>query len=124
MAKNITLMGANYPNVPAVALPQTGGGTATFYDMEKICSLDEKKTHTITNNTGYCDFLIVGFMQNKGGFVLEVHCHGGSIVKTLIGGADIVSSMTITVSNGVYTFDGTYSFSGLVLCSADISAFT
>lgn len=32
MAKNITLLGASYPDVPAVVLPQTGGGTATFTD--------------------------------------------------------------------------------------------
>ena len=32
MAKNITLLGASYPDVPAVMLPQTGGGTATFTD--------------------------------------------------------------------------------------------
>lgn len=32
MSKNITLMGANYPDVPAVVLPQTGGGSATFTD--------------------------------------------------------------------------------------------
>lgn len=34
MAKNISLLGADYPDVPAVQLPQTGGGTATFYDLE------------------------------------------------------------------------------------------
>lgn len=34
MAKNISLLGADYPDVPAVQLPQTGGGTATFYDVE------------------------------------------------------------------------------------------
>lgn len=34
MAQNITLMGANYPNVPSVLLPKTGGGTAQFYDMD------------------------------------------------------------------------------------------
>ena len=34
MAKNISLLGADYPNVPAVQLPQTGGGTATFYDLD------------------------------------------------------------------------------------------
>ena len=33
MSKNITLLGANYSAVPAVSLPQTGGGTATFYDV-------------------------------------------------------------------------------------------
>ena len=33
MSKNITLLGASYSDVPAVALPQTGSGTATFYDV-------------------------------------------------------------------------------------------
>lgn len=36
MAKNISLLGADYPNVPAVQLPQTGGGTATFYDIDEF----------------------------------------------------------------------------------------
>ena len=33
MAQNITLLGASYPDVPAVELPKTGGGTATFTDV-------------------------------------------------------------------------------------------
>ena len=32
MAQNITLLGASYSDVPAVTLPKTGGGTATFDD--------------------------------------------------------------------------------------------
>lgn len=32
MAQNITLLGASYSDVPAVDLPKTGGGTATFTD--------------------------------------------------------------------------------------------
>ena len=36
MAQNITLMGANYSDVPAVQLPKTGGGTAKFIDEEEI----------------------------------------------------------------------------------------
>ena len=36
MAKNVTLLGANYPGVPAVTLPQTGGGTATFVDADEL----------------------------------------------------------------------------------------
>lgn len=36
MAQNITLMGASYSAVPAVDLPKTGGGTATFIDEEEI----------------------------------------------------------------------------------------
>ena len=38
MAKNITLMGANYPDVPAVDLPKTGGGTARFIDEDTMNS--------------------------------------------------------------------------------------
>ena len=33
MAQNISLLGADYPDVPAVQLPKTGGGTATFTDV-------------------------------------------------------------------------------------------
>ena len=33
MAQNITLLGANYSAVPAVTLPKTGGGSATFTDV-------------------------------------------------------------------------------------------
>ena len=33
MAQNITLLGASYSDVPAVTLPKTGGGTATFTDV-------------------------------------------------------------------------------------------
>lgn len=29
---NVTIMGASYSDVPAVTLPQTGGGTVTFYE--------------------------------------------------------------------------------------------
>ena len=31
---NISLLGANYNDVPAVTLPQTGGGVATFYEYD------------------------------------------------------------------------------------------
>lgn len=33
MAQNITLLGASYQAVPAVTLPKTGGGTASFTDV-------------------------------------------------------------------------------------------
>lgn len=33
MAQNITIQGASYSDVPAVTLPKTGGGTATFTDV-------------------------------------------------------------------------------------------
>ena len=36
MAKNITLLGADYPDVPAVVLPLTGGGTAKFIEESEV----------------------------------------------------------------------------------------
>ena len=36
MAQDITLMGADFHNVPSVLLPKTGGGTAQFYDMDGV----------------------------------------------------------------------------------------
>lgn len=33
MAQNVTVQGASYPDVPAVVLPKTGGGTASFTDV-------------------------------------------------------------------------------------------
>jgi hypothetical protein len=44
MAKNISLLGADYPDVPAVQLPQTGGGTATFYDINVVDNLNSTST--------------------------------------------------------------------------------
>lgn len=41
MSKNITLMGASYPDVPAVELPQTGGGSATFSDTSDATATAE-----------------------------------------------------------------------------------
>ena len=51
MAKNITLMGADYPQVPAVQLPQTGGGTAIFYDIE----IDTVTVTGTPDSNGYLD---------------------------------------------------------------------
>lgn len=36
MAQNITLWGASYSDVPAVELPKTGGGTATFVEEGEL----------------------------------------------------------------------------------------
>lgn len=48
MAKNITLMGASYSDVPAVTLPQTGGGTATFYDASGSQTITTNGTYDVT----------------------------------------------------------------------------
>lgn len=51
MAKNITLMGANYPDVPAVDLPKTGGGTARFVDEDEKKNLQTAVTDPTASGT-------------------------------------------------------------------------
>ena len=33
MAQNVSLFGADYPSVPQIVVPKTGGGVATFTDV-------------------------------------------------------------------------------------------
>ena len=48
MSKDITLLGADYPSVPAIQLPLTGGGTATFYDVDGSRTVNENGTYDVT----------------------------------------------------------------------------
>lgn len=54
---NVTLWGASYTDVPAVTLPQTGGGTVTFYDSEPTTvtplSVTQNGTYTAPTGTAY-----------------------------------------------------------------------
>ena len=36
MSQNLVLWGNTYTNVPAVDLPKSGGGTATFIDQSEV----------------------------------------------------------------------------------------
>lgn len=44
MSQNITFLGNNYSNVPAVNLPKTGGGTAKFTDVSPTTAVEEDVT--------------------------------------------------------------------------------
>lgn len=87
MAKNITIMGASYPDVPSVVLPQTGGGTAEFYDGCSVTySLTDGATANVTpdkvvTGEGLCFRLSV-----PAGYVL-------SGVSVTMGGVDITSQV-------------------------------
>ena len=55
---NITLLGAQYSDVPAVTLPQTGGGSASFYEYSFMGKLPEfvstvYNTEIALEDTGY-----------------------------------------------------------------------
>jgi len=51
MAKNITIWDASYSNVPAVTLPKTGGGTATFIEEDELINVYTGST-TPSSSTG------------------------------------------------------------------------
>ena len=95
MAKNISLLGADYPDVPAVVLPKTGGGTAKFVDeddMQDLFIVESKNisgascsANTVTDvtkdvtNSGYNAIGVVGFCINGGGhYISTVSCYVNS----------------------------------------------
>lgn len=40
MAQNVTIAGASYTDVPAIEVPKTGGGTATFADPSDVTAAE------------------------------------------------------------------------------------
>lgn len=46
---DVYLLGAEYPGVPAVALPRSGGGTATFYEATGSQEITENGTYDVTS---------------------------------------------------------------------------
>ena len=65
MSQNITLLGASYPDVPAILLPKTGGGSATFTDTSDA---DAVASDIAQNKTAYVNGVkIVGTASGGGG---------------------------------------------------------
>lgn len=104
MAKNISLLGADYPDVPAVTLPQTGGGTATFYDVE------------VTDGDPTLAWGTRSTVGTVNGIDLHVTMPAKPTIQQII-----VETKTITTDqNGVYTFSNTYNSSTYEILSAVI----
>lgn len=77
MAQNITLMGASYPAVPAVTLPKTGGGTATFTDTS-----DATATASVINSgsSAYVNGVLINGTQ-----VIQTYYTGSSNPSASLG---------------------------------------
>lgn len=110
MAKNITLLGASYSDVPAVNLPQTGGGTARFTDTSPTTATDSdvaqgkiyfKADGTQSTGTG----------SGGGGGSVNVWQDGQGYVNLddQMQSVQVVSSLNVT-ENGTYTAPTGYAY--------------
>ena len=100
MAQNITLLGASYSDVPAVTLPKTGGGTATFTDVTDTTAAASDVA------SGKCFYTAAGVLTqgtNSGG--------GGTSKNTqVVQGTTRTTSSTLTAIGAELTVSktGTY----------------
>lgn len=120
MAQNITLLGASYSDVPAVELPKTGGGTASFTD--------------VTDTTAEADDVLEGkyfytasgtrtLGTGRGGAVTSVNGQTGDVV---LDAEDVgaITGMTI-LSYGSSTWQDfltAYNANRVVYCRASSNA--
>lgn len=96
---NITLLGNDYQNVPAIKLPQTGGGTARFDDVSVTTATASDVAHgkvflasdgTITTGTGGWDETIV---------VTDTTDVSGGIIRAIDGRVYNAETWTFTLTD-------------------------
>ena len=103
MAKDITILGATYPDVPAVTLPMSPSGTATFVDPDEYgnagriwigtsdtAAATREKAVTITGMTAYetGDIFIITFTNAQdynGGPRLNINSLGYKAIRRVTG---------------------------------------
>ena len=109
MAKNISLLGADYPDVPAVQLPQTGGGTATFYDINVVDNLNsDSSTDALSAKQGKVlnsKLAIEEFQLTFASTITDLYIRGQRCYKDLSTGL-IHISFIIASDGGKIPFQG------------------
>ena len=99
MSQNITLLNTDFQNVPAVELPKTGGGIATFVDttgFPLVCQ--ETQTYNVTLDEDSDEFPLQQF-----------DLHGREIKFIGIAAASVSLSTTATTSQTRYIVSLLYS---------------
>lgn len=97
MAKNVKIAGASYSDVPSIVVPQTTGGTATFYDCVGSKSITQNGTHTVT---GF-ETVEVNVPSSGGGSTKNIQAHIG--VESVAATSYTATNVALTVSKtGTY----------------------
>lgn len=130
MAQNITLLGADYPAVPAVELPKTGGGTATFTDVTDTTAAAADvasgkyfytsagvKTEGTASGGGGGAVTVVDTPDSHGGTIREITAIvvSGSVTINQSGTTDVTNYASAVVPAGSATPPTTISGSGATL---------
>ena len=92
MAQNVTIAGNSYPDVPAVNIPKTGGGLATFYDASGI---DYAGSPTSGGNANMTNAILYGKVDSTSTSTV--------FTATVAGLTQLVDGTTIMLHNGVVT---------------------
>ena len=108
MAQNITLMGASYSAVPAVTLPKTGGGTATFTDVSDTTAA---AADVASSKYFYTAAGVRTQGTNSGGGGSGI----GTLLKTEALGAFSTSSTTATDTGKTVSVTGIYGYDLLIV---------
>jgi len=92
MAQDVTVAGAIYSDVPALALPKTGGGTAMFYDASGI---NYASSPTSGGNANMTNAILYG--------AVDSNSTATAFTATVAGLTTLVDGTTIALRNGVVT---------------------
>jgi len=102
MAQNVTVQGASYSDVPAVTLPKTGGGSATFYDTT-IASNGAAATDIASGKLAYVNGSLITGTATGGSSWTKIGNTTELAVNTTSTSA--ASAGTIAIGSSAYTKD-------------------
>ncbi len=108
MAQNVTLLGADYPDVPSVILPKTGGGNAEFTDTSISDNAASASDIALGKKAYVNGSLVTGTNQGGGG-------SGMPLIKTYSLGTLATTSTSATPINKSTTISEYNDYDALVV---------